>query len=284
VIFVPELPEVEIIRRQLLPLVGSEIIRARADDEDLFADGLTPENVVACLQGKTINDFERYGKFLLLEAGENWLIFHPRMSGKIWHRPDPPPLPDRVKLELDLSDTGEEKLFFTSLRRFSRFYWQGRGNPVQHPKIAKMGPDPLHSEYTFDNFKNNLSGRRGAIKNLLLDQSFIAGIGNIYACEICFRSGIDPRRSADDISSAEARNLCDTISEVLKEAIAAGGSSLNQESSATVYRGVGGEVASYADQHRVYGRKNENCPRCDGEVKKIKLGGRSTFFCPVCQK
>ncbi|MFP4687253.1 MAG: bifunctional DNA-formamidopyrimidine glycosylase/DNA-(apurinic or apyrimidinic site) lyase [bacterium] len=280
----PELPEVETIRRQLLPLVGQQITAVATDDPDVFADDLDLQNTVKRLVKQELFDFQRYGKYLLIKAGENWLIFHPRMSGKVWLRSEPPPLPDRVKLELKLSDSGGRKMYFTTVRRFSRFYWHNDGDPAGHPRIAKLGPDPLHGDYTLERFIERIQGRRGGIKNLLLNQSFVAGIGNIYACEICFRTGIDPRRPADQLSGSEIEDLFVTIPVVLKEAIAAGGSSLNSGSSATVYRGVGGEVGSYADSHLVYGRGGEKCRFCGGTIKKIKVGGRSTFLCEHCQR
>ncbi len=279
----PELPEIEVIRRGLKPFEERKIERVEASDPDIFTSPLTPEKVADLLQGKKLNCLDRYGKYLLLNIGHSWLIFHPRMSGKVWNQNQPPEKPDRVKLVLEFSGSEVKKLYFTSMRRFTRFYWCADEEYSRHEKLESLGPDPLKENYTRQAFETGFEGRRASLKSLLMDQSFLAGIGNIYASEICFEAGIDPRRRANKIKKSERNQLYEIIPRLLKEAIKAGGSSLDPDGSATTYRNTGGETGSYADQHRVYGREGESCVKCSGEVKKIKLAGRSTYFCPTCQ-
>ena len=279
----PELPEIEVIRRGLKPFEDRRIKEVEASDSDIFTSPLTPEKAGEFLRGERLNCFDRYGKYLLLGVGESWLIFHPRMSGKVWAQEEPPEKPDRVKLALQFDDPEPGRLYFTSMRRFTRFYWCAEEEYRQHEKLESLGPDPLKDNYTRQAFERGFANRRATIKSLLMDQSFLAGIGNIYASEICFVAGIDPRRRANEVDESERDDIYEIIPRILEEAVEAGGSSLDPEGSATTYRNTGGDTGSYVKKHRVYGREGEGCPGCSSEVKKIKLSGRGTYFCPNCQ-
>ncbi|MGM0380584.1 MAG: bifunctional DNA-formamidopyrimidine glycosylase/DNA-(apurinic or apyrimidinic site) lyase [bacterium] len=279
----PELPEIEVIKRGLQPLEGAEICRCEGADPDMFTSPLRPENVDQYLADKVLQKFERYGKHLLLQVEKDWLIFHPRMSGKVWWQNEKPEKPDKVKLELQFDRPEADKLYFTSMRRFSRFYWSEGENYLDHEKIASLGPDPLKENYTRQNFEAGFKNRRATIKALLMDQSFLAGVGNIYASEICFEAGIDPRRLADEVTEQERDQLYEIIPDLLKRSVEAGGSSLDPEGSATTYRNSSGETGNFVQQHRVYDREGEECSKCSNTIEKLKLSGRSTYFCPGCQ-
>jgi len=280
----PELPEIEIIKRGLKPFEKGIIKEVEASDPDIFTPPLSPGKVVDFLQGEKLDYFDRYGKYLLINMDGSWLIFHPRMSGKVWNQNEPPEKPDRVKLVLEFTDPDLNRLYFTSMRRFTRFYWCASKDYSNHEKLNSLGPDPLKDNYNREALESSFKGRRAGLKALLMDQSFLAGIGNIYASEICFDIKIDPCRRANEIDDSERERLYRSIPRILKESISAGGSSLQAESSATTYRNTGGQTGSYTHQHRVYGREGKQCLECSSPIKKIKFSGRSTYFCPSCQE
>ncbi len=280
----PELPEVEVIRLDLLPLQGKTISSTTAADERIFNPPLIPEKMETLLNGKTLTALDRYGKYLFIGINDNWLIYHPRMSGKVFLNSNPPPGPDKVKLKLQFDSSTDENLYLTSLRRFSQFYWHEDKNPRQFGKIKKLGPDPFKKNYTWENFKAGLKNRRGAIKTLLLNQDFLAGLGNIYASEACYRAKIDPRKKVPRVKKSELKFLFQVIPKLLREAILARGSSLSSESSATSYRDAKGKHGYFHEYHRVYGREGEYCLDCSSQIQKIEQAGRSSYYCPICQQ
>lgn len=280
----PELPEVEVIRRDLLPLKGRRIETVEATDPDLFESPLTPDGAEDKFTGQKLLDIKRYGKYLAFQIAGGWLIFHPRMSGKVQFRDSPPGGADRSKLIFKFEGLTERRLYFTSLRRFTRFYWQSKQDLLAFEKFKGMGPDPFWPNYTWQNFKHGLLNRRSAVKTLLMNQKFIAGVGNIYASEACFRAGVDPRKKIPEIRRRTLKKLYRIIPKLLREAVAARGSSLEPATSATAYLDASSRPGRFKFYHRVYGREGEYCVDCGGRVKKIKQAGRSTYFCSSCQQ
>ncbi len=279
----PELPEVETIRRGLYPLLRRKVTGVYANDPLLFNSPLTVDRAEELLLDQELIDLQRYGKYLALKFSASWLIFHPRMSGKVQLQSDSPKTPDRVKLRLDFAKF-DRSLYFTSVRRFSQFYWWEKENLLEFSNFSTFGPDPFHADYSWDNFYSRSQNRTIPIKNLLLDQKFIVGVGNIDASEACFRAGIDPRKKTSHITKRRLKKIFFIVPKILHEAVIMRGSSLNPESSATAYRDASNRFGGYRQFHRVYAREGEFCLDCSEKIKKIKQSGRSSYFCPGCQQ
>lgn len=272
----PELPEVETYIRALAPLLqGKRIAGAHvywprtvaAPDADVFTH---------LIQGRGFVHFDRRGKYMLfgLDSGET-LIVHLRMTGEL--RVHPAELtPDKhTHLVLDL-DSGE-RLHFRDQRKFGRIWLV---DDVTHV-LAKLGPEPFAEDFTPEGLIDALAGRSAAIKALLLDQSIVAGVGNIYADEALFRAKIDPRRAAGTLTAAEVVSLWQSVREVLKMGIELRGSSLGKgPQNYTPPDGLPGEAQ---EAHQVFRRTGLPCLKCGTPVERVVLAQRSTHFCPSCQ-
>lgn len=280
----PELPEVETVRRGLIPhLEGRIIARAEARRPDLRRP--LPPDLVQVLTGARVIQLRRRSKYILADLdGRGSLLLHLGMSGRIvlegetmgdFHR-DPAILPrhDHVVLTNDLGTT----ITYNDARRFGMVDLIPEGTEAE--LFADLGPEPLSDDFTAKGFAESLSGRATPIKSALLDQRIVAGLGNIYVSEALSRAGIDPRRAAGRIGRERVTALHSHIRDVLTEAIAAGGSSLRDHRQAT------GELGYFQHSFRVYGREGEPCPTpgCPGHIHRITQAGRSSFFCPICQR
>jgi len=273
---VPELPEVETIRRDLAPeLTGRTIVRARFSKPDIVLN-MSPRSLSRRLQGRRFDGVERRGKHLLLKLDDGRLLqVQLRMSGRFAIGRQAPDKAEfrhiAARFELDDSRT----LFYDDVRRLGGFQlleaeeWAG----VE----AGLGPEPLESSFTAAHLGERLGGRRAPIKNALLNQSRVAGVGNIYASEALHRARIDPRRPAGDLNRAEMGQLHRAIRGVLRGAIADAGTTFRD------YRAVNGQSGRFQDALRVYGKEGESCGRCGTTIARIVQAGRSTFFCPGCQ-
>lgn len=280
----PELPEVETVRRGLLPhLEGRIIARAEARRPDLRWP--LPPDLVQVMTGARVMGLRRRSKYILIDLQDRGsLLLHLGMSGRMliedqaqgeFHR-DPAILP-RHDHVVFWTEEGT-RITFNDARRFGMVDLIPPG--ADHPMLAHLGPEPLSDEFTPALLAAALAGRKAPIKAALLDQRIVAGLGNIYVSEALHRAGIDPRRAAGRISAARIAALVGDIRDVLDEAIAAGGSSLRDHRQAT------GELGYFQHSFRVYGREAGACPTpgCKGVVRRIVQSGRSSFFCPVCQK
>ena len=295
----PELPEVETVRRGLAPcVVNRRILRAEARRRDLR--WRLPADFTGRLEGKTITALERRAKYLLWKlSGRETLLSHLgmsgrfltatdgtlRQSGRFVHGERSPAVGDgphdHVVLLLDGGADGvETRIVFRDPRRFGAMDIASTRDLGAHPWLSVLGPEPLGDDFTADWLVHRFRGRRAPVKNLILDQGIIAGIGNIYASEALHRAGIAPRRAAGRISARRLLNLCSAIREVLHEAIEAGGSSLRD------FQHADGDLGYFQHSFAVYGRMGEACPRpgCVGVIKVAQLSGRSTFWCPNCQR
>jgi formamidopyrimidine-DNA glycosylase len=273
----PELPEVETIRRGLeRRIIGCRIARIEIADSRLR----TPLNAAALresLVGRTITAVRRRSKYLLLDlSGDHVLVLHLGMSGRlVLLQPDTPAVPHtHVRLVLDR----EGELRFSDPRRFGMLFVVGRNELGAHPRFAHLGPEPLEPGFDAETLRTRASRVRKPIKNFLLDGAVVAGVGNIYACEALFHAGIHPRRAAGRLGIERWRALHAALLAVLGRAIRDGGTTLQD------FRDADGRSGAFQRRLRVYGREGEACRRCGHTVRRIVQSGRSTFYCPGCQR
>ena len=274
----PELPEVETVRRGLVPvLIGRRLIEVMQRRPDLRAP--FPSAFADRLRGHRIGDIGRRGKYLLigLDGGEVWLV-HLGMSGRFLVDTDDGAPLDRHDHLMVRTDDGL-RVRFCDPRRFGFMDLVPADALDRHPHLAFLGPDPLGSDFGAAYLARRLAGRLAPLKTALLDQKVVAGMGNIYASESLFRARLSPKRSAASVQDGRAVRLSTAIREVFADAIAAGGSSLRD------YRKPSGELGFFQHCFAVYGRAGEPCPgcRCDwrlsGGIRRIVQSGRSTFYC-----
>ncbi len=277
----PELPEVETVRRGLdARLVGRRIDRVEVGRERVVRR-TSRDELIAGLTGTTVTAAGRRGKYLLLplDSGDEMMI-HLRMSGQVLLVPAGAERLPHTHVVMHLDDGNEA--WFVDPRTFGEvvvFDPERVGEVL--PEVARLGVDPIAERFELREFRRILRSTRRALKPLLLDQHVIAGIGNIYADEILHRARLRPDRPANSLDARASRRLHDAIGSVLREAIAAGGSTLSDAQ----YVDLMGDGGSYQDDHRVYGRAGERCLTCGrGWIRRTVSGGRSTHFCPVCQR
>lgn len=268
----PELPEVETVRRSLLPLIGVRIDRVDVHERRLRKP--IPEDLDAGVAGATFSDFERRAKYLLchLDRGISLLV-HLGMSGVFHVRPTGSPRRrhDHVVFRL----AGRRELVFHDPRRFGLLQL---GRPQDFSELRGLGIDPLSEPFTAAALWALTRGRSKPIKNLLMDQAHIVGVGNIYANEALFRAGVRPRRAAQHLRRAEVERIHHSVGAVLREAIELGGSSIAD------YRDGRGEPGYFQLRLAVYDREGAPCPNCAALIRRTVLAGRSTFFCDRCQR
>ena len=278
----PELPEVETVRRGIAPaLEGARFIKAYARRKDLRI--AIPENFSATLTGKKILTVGRRSKYILIYIEEGpVVILHLGMSGKVtlynMHDDSAPALGKHDHLVFE-TDSGV-RMVYTDPRRFGLITFAEPDTLEAHPMLASMGPEPLSNSFHADYLGEKIAKRKSPIKNVLLDQKIIAGLGNIYVCEALFRARINPKRLASTIKQDEVSRLVPIINDVIREAIEAGGSSLKD------YAQVDGELGYFQHRFQAYGREDEACLNddCDGTIGRITQSGRSTFYCQKCQE
>ena len=287
----PELPEVETVRRGLAPVLeGARIARAQVNRPDLRWP--FPERMAERLTGARIERLRRRSKYILadLDTGET-LIVHLGMSGRMivsageaardmlaqFHHLHPAPEKhDHVVIDTEAG----ARITFNDARRFGAMDLCATEALEGHWLMQGIGPEPLGNSFDGPYLVAAFRGRRTPVKSALLDQKIVAGLGNIYVCEALYRAGISPKRKAGRLSAARARALVPVIRDVLAEAIEAGGSSLRD------YRQADGELGYFQHSFAVYGREGEPCrtPGCPGTVHRIVQSGRSSFYCPACQR
>jgi formamidopyrimidine-DNA glycosylase len=274
----PELPEVETIRRGLaLKISGRRIVRAELRRPDLRRP--FPLALAKRLDGARIGALGRRGKYILIELdSDGLLLLHLGMSGRLTVGSAALPSAPHDHVVLTLDDGTVVR--FNDSRRFGLIDYLKRGGEAQHPLLAGLGREPLEPGFDGTYLGAALAGKLTPIKAALLDQRIVAGLGNIYACEALFRAGLSPRRLARSIGPSRAARLASAIQTVLTEAIAAGGSSLRD------YVQADGALGYFQHRWAVYGHEGDPCPGCDcgGGVRRIVQSGRSTFFCAKRQR
>ena len=265
----PELPEVEtIVRRLRDPLIGHTFSGVRVEWERMTQ--LSALELGARLPGQRVEAIDRRGKYLVFQlSGEDNLIIHLKMTGDLQVLPASVPGHQHDRVVFDLENGYQ--LRFRDLRKFGRVYLTDDPAWI----LGRLGPEPLDDAFTEDEFLALFDRRSGRIKSLLLNQAFIAGLGNIYADEALFLAGIRPQRKADTLLEEEKRRLYRAIRQVLRLAIEQKGTSLADET----YRG-----GRYQQQFLVYNRWKQPCPKCGSPIRRIRLGQRSAHFCPLCQQ
>lgn len=282
----PELPEVETVRRGLAPVMeGARIARAEVRRPDLRWP--LPKRMAERLSGAAITNLRRRSKYILADLSTaETLIIHLGMSGRIlisghtvgtFHHEHPvPEKHDHIVIEME----NGVRIIYNDARRFGAMDLTPTENIDAHWLLADLGPEPLGNTFDETYLVGALRGRMTPVKSALLDQKIVAGLGNIYVCEALHRAGISPKRHAGRIAVARVQRLVPIIKEVLLEAIDAGGSSLRD------YRQSSGELGYFQHSFRVYGREGAPCPNegCHGSVRRIVQSGRSSFYCPLCQR
>jgi len=288
----PELPEVETVRLGLAAaLKGRRLQRVLAKRDDLRVP--FPPDFARRLTGRRVTQLRRRAKYLLLDLdnGET-LVIHLGMSGRLTvHGAKAPLKPGRFHNKAPEDGSGEGKhdhvvfetddgtrIVFTDHRRFGLMTLADTGALDSHSLFAGLGPEPLDEAFTPEALSAALKGKRTPIKSALLDQRVVAGLGNIYVCEALFRARISPKRLAASVAGARAARLVPAIKAVLRAALKAGGSSLRD------YAKADGELGYFQHHFAVYDREGKPCSNCGTPIKRIVQAGRSTFYCPNCQK
>ena len=281
----PELPEVETVRRGIESRVVGRKIQDVEVGRERSVRRVGKEAVVHGLTGTTMIAARRRGKYILcdLDSGDAVMI-HLRMSGRVLVEPTGTqrPLHTHVVLQLAPRDGLHEEMWFVDPRTFGEVVvYDPRLEAEVLPELTKLGPDPISDRFDGEVLAERLPGRRGAIKPLLLNQHVVAGVGNIYADEVLHRVGLRWSRTVDTLSRKKIDQLAFAIREILAEAIESGGSTLQD----TQYVDVEGNVGSFQENHRVYGREGLGCLTCGKtSIRRGMVAGRSTAYCPRCQR
>jgi formamidopyrimidine-DNA glycosylase len=292
----PELPEVETIRRQLAPLVeGRRLERVRIFDAR-WSRPLAPEELAAALAGRRVERLGRRGKYLVWHLSDDvHLAQHLRMTGSVLCDPDPEPVHTRVRIELgpvrsrrdpaayDASTRrdghrGGRRLTIVDPRRFGTGELLLGSDALEAFFALRLGYEPFDERFTAEHLRSLARGRTAPIKALLLDQRRIAGVGNIYADEALFRAAIHPLRPAGRLTREQYARLRETIIQALTEGIDARGATIDD------FRHVDGVRGSFQDRFLVHRRAGEPCPRCGTTIVKMVVAGRGTYVCETCQR
>lgn len=269
----PELPEVETTRRGILPaLQGRRLIGADVRESRLRWP--VPEALSNLVEEQPVLDVKRRAKYLLIELPNGDIVLHLGMSGSLRVVPADTALRKHDHLDL-LIDDGHA-LRFNDPRRFGLLLWQPHDGGV-HPLLAHLGPEPLSDDFSATALYQRSRKLKGAVKNFIMDQKTVVGVGNIYASEALFRAGIDPRRAAGRVSLARYQSLVGHIREVLEDALDSGGSTLRD------FLRLDGAPGYFVQSLNVYDRHNEPCTRCATPIRREVIGQRASYFCPQCQ-
>jgi formamidopyrimidine-DNA glycosylase len=265
----PELPEVETTRTSLLPLVGQTVQQVQVFQPQLR--WLIPTDL-ARLNGQRLLRIDRRAKYLLAHFEQDALMMHLGMSGSFGLYTGNP---DRCKHDHVLIDFDHTQLRYHDPRRFGSMLWlQPDGS---HPLLARLGPEPLSDDFHADYLAQALRHKKTAIKVALMDNAIVVGVGNIYATEALFRTGIHPARPAHTLNGDQIRHVVEVIRQILQQAITLGGSTLRD------FVNAQGENGYFQQTLLAYGRAGQPCGRCQHPLQTLKLGQRASAFCPVCQ-
>lgn len=272
----PELPEVETVRRTLLELVSNKEI----EQISVFWPKIIkhPEEIAQfqdALVGQTVKDVGRRGKFLILYTDDFALVSHLRMEGRYGVFKKDEPVDKHTHVIFHFTDGTE--LRYKDVRKFGTMHLYVRGEEFNTLPLSQLGPEPFSPDFTIGALASKLSKTKRNIKAVLLDQKVVVGLGNIYVDEALFRSGIHPERAADDLSKEEIERLHKEISDTLLEAVQKGGSTIRS------YVNSQGQIGMFQLELFVYGRKGEECRVCGSTLERMVSGGRGTVFCPKCQ-
>ena len=270
----PELPEVETVKNGLIKKVkGRKIINAKVLWDSIIAYP-DKETFIKEIAGETINDITRRGKYLMFILDNYYLTSHLRMEGKYFIK-EPTELLSKHDHVIFSLDNGME-LRYNDTRKFGKMHLVKKDELFNSP-VSKLGKEPWDKDLTVDYLKNKLN-RKLAIKSLLLDQSIITGIGNIYADEILFSSRINPETNGSDLTDKNLADIIDNTRTILAKAIELGGTTIH------TYTAVDGITGRFQQELLVHGKKDMPCPNCHTKIEKIVVNTRGTYYCPRCQK
>lgn len=269
----PELPEVETTRLGLLPLVGQTVSAVVIRNASMRWP--VPAALTQILPGRQLRALERRAKYILARFDHGTLILHLGMSGRICllAADEPPQKHDHF----DIRFANGSVLRLRDPRRFGAVLWCEE-DVNTHLLLQSLGPEPLDAAFNGELLHEKTRTRPAPVKNVIMDSSVVVGVGNIYASESLFRAGINPRTPANRISKARYQRLAQEIKATLEDALQAGGSSLRD------FFGADGNPGYFQQQYFVYGRTGQPCRKCGAAIKSIRLGQRSTFYCPTCQR
>jgi formamidopyrimidine-DNA glycosylase len=276
----PELPEVETIRRDLeKEVIGKRIKTVEVGEMRAIRRHPNKKHFIAKLEGQKIESVERRGKNLLLGVGDDdLLVVHLGMSGQLLRTANKDPKAPHTHVVITFTQHGQ--LRYVDPRTFGEMFVVARDALAEEaPELTGLGYDPVEDVMSWTAFGEMLRARKVKLKTLLTDQKFVAGIGNIYSDEILFTAGLRYDRGSDSLSTQEVRRLYRAVGEVLHDAIKHRGSSLSDQQ----YRDLHGEIGQYQLEHKVYAREGEACKRCRSPIQRVKWQQRSTFFCAQCQ-
>lgn len=271
----PEIAEVETVRKRLKKEVLNKKIKdiriiynkTIINDIDSFKNSLINEEFI---------DIKRTGKYLLFETKNKYLISHLRMEGRYYLKNSNLPVLKHEHVIFDFSDGSSMR--YVDTRKFGRMELINKEELINHPTISKLGIEPNDPLLTKEYLYNKINKKNISIKTLLLDQTIILGLGNIYANEVLFKSGIDPTRLGSSITLDECKSIIDSTNIIIKEAIKDGGTTIHSFESGL------GITGNYQDKLLVHGHEKSPCPNCQTSIIKIKVNGRGTYYCPNCQK
>lgn len=274
---VPELPEVETVRRTLTGLVRGKTIKSvEIRWPNIIKRPAEPEEFARNLIGETIQSIGRRGKFLLFHLDHFVMVSHLRMEGKYGlHQAEDP---DDKHVHVVFTMTDGTQLRYRDVRKFGTMHLFHPGEEMRELPLSQLGPEPDDKEFTDVYLKERLMKTNRAVKTALLDQKAVVGLGNIYVDEALFRAGIHPETKANQLSAQKIKKLHEEIKNTLQEAIDAGGSTVRS------YINSQGEIGMFQLRHFVYGKKDKPCKTCGTMISKIVVGGRGTHFCAKCQK
>ena len=269
----PELPEVEVTRLGIARhVIGNSVAGVSIRNAKLRS--LVPPELASLLLGQKIQSVERRGKYLIFNCAAGSLLVHLGMTGHL--RILPGSRAAGPHDHLDIVFSSGIMLRLNDVRRFGSIHWTV-AEPLRHKLLAGIGPEPLTDAFTGEYLYHKSRGRKLAVQRFLMDSAVVAGVGNIYAAESLFRCGLLPTMLAGTLSPADCRKLAGVVKEVLSNSIATGRSTMD-------FRYAEGKLAYFAQQLFVYDREGEPCRECGGPIRRGRLGNRSTFFCPACQR
>ena len=271
----PELPEVETVRKGLENLVKNKTIESVEVYWPRIIEAPFVDEFKINLIGETIEEVERRGKYLIFKLTHFDMISHLRMEGKFEFHSSSDPLLKHSHVIFKFTD--ETELRYLDVRKFGRFVLVAKDTAQDYKGLKKLGPEPIASDFDLEGFTKELKKRKKSIKPLLLDQILVTGLGNIYVDEALFRAEIHPEQEANTLKKSEITRLHQEIIAVLGEAVEAGGTTIRS------YKNALGGAGSFQVSLLVYGQNGESCPRCGTEILKKKVAQRGTHYCPICQ-
>ena len=273
----PEMPEVEIIRRYLDKMVQGQQIMSVDIVLPRMIKWPEPEKFRSLVTGQRIESMARRGKYLLMElTGGREVVFHLRMTGRLVYEPEGINHDSHARVIFKLGNGAS--LVYGDTRTLGTIHGLQAGERWRLKGLSEMGPEPLSDDFTAEYLQGVAQKRKGAIKSFLLNQKYISGIGNIYADEALFLAGIHPQRPANMLTETECRKLADAVNEVIAAGIADGGTTFRD------YQNGAGGKGGHQEHLYAYGRTGQPCRKCGTPMERITVGGRGTHFCPQCQE